>query len=532
MDNQVDAVSTPKAIDDSHDGDDDKTHPKTILVLQRSGSFETADITNPGTPSSNASRRDNMDKSNNPEGLPITPSNESPAGFSSNDGNFIFEDKDDENYVHDNNDKIKIDYSENDIQSKVELELNGLFEKLKSKKADRLAVAKGNLGNTVAEENSSDSNKAKAPTPMKRGRFSALVYALITVLFGVYWVFSKDYCHDTAMVQAQAFFGKSSSMEGITVVLSETTSRIGSTIGHRFARLGATVESLQDGINCNDLDSVSTSIDSLITKHKGVDFLVHTGNLCLDHNIESLTSLEPTVQGYDALVGGNYLSAFLASQKILPSLEKSKYGTLVQFTSKSSSLVNESHLQSELESLSPSNIFPRMSSFFQREEKNNILTRLLYLPLRFVSVKMFEIAQHRVLTQAYPNIRTFEISSGWIGIGESPADELFHRIFQTEDEEENSPLSSSENADLQENLYELSQNAVWKWVVPPSTLPPITEMILGSPPTRQVLERSKQKRPSASIARYLPNTATVVTSGALVLLAMKTTPLSWRNIVW
>lgn len=322
----MNAPWVPKNVDDD---DDDKTPPQTILILQPNDSFETADITNPNTPLSHGSSIDNATDDNEiqeetREGLPITPSNESSAGASSNDGNFIFADSDDENDVHDDDetlnsaDKNMIDCSEEVIRAKVEVELNLLDEKFKTQKAERQAIAKEQFESAVAEE-SMKSQNVEAPMNMKRSRFLSLAIVLLPIVFAMHFLFSKDfattYCHHTTMELAQAFFGKQSPMEGITVVLSETTSRLGSTIEQRFARLGATVASLQDDIDCNDLDSVATSVDSLMEKHGTIDFLVQTGNLCLDQGVESLTSLQSTVQGHDALVGGNYLSSFLMTQK-------------------------------------------------------------------------------------------------------------------------------------------------------------------------------------------------------------------------
>jgi len=213
--------------------------------------------------------------------------------------------------------------------------------------------------------------------------------------------------------------------------------------------------------------------------------------------------------------GGNYLSAFMLTQKILPSLEKSSHGTLVQFTSKMSALASQS--------MSPSAAFPG------QETTKGIMTQLFYLPLSFTSVKLFESIQHRVIARAYPNVRSLEISRGWIGLGETGANDFFHRIFQEDDDA--SAFSSFEDEDLQESIYEWSQDAVWKWVAPPSPSP-VAEMIVGSPPTRQVVALSEQKRRSASVDKssYFPTSATtVVTTGALALLAMKAKEFSWES---
>jgi len=555
MEDQVSSPWVPKSIHVRNDDadDDDKTPPDTILVLQRNDSFDTADVTNPNTPSSQASSTHHQvevtledHKNETTCGLPITsPSNESLAGASSASGNLIFMDTDDDtndgnNTLH-SSDKDKMEYSdEKAIQAKLELELSRLDEKLKSQKAERRAIAQEQLDKVASEEEEEEtdsesilspkklmgffektllveSQNIQAPPPRKKGKFVSLALLLLPILHFFYSnFFLIPYCHETALEQAKAFFGKPTPMEGITVVVSETTSTLGRTIENRFALLGATVESLEDEMDCSNLDSVAASVDSLLKKHGSIDYLVQTGNLCLGHSIESLTSLQSTAQGHDTLVGGNYLSAFLATQKILPSLEKSKYGTLVQFTSQTATIVNPSYIQPTLKSL----------GLIEGDKTVQLLTKLAYLPLQFVYNKKFESVQHKVISRDYPNIRTLEISNGWSGIGAMAADDFFHRIFQNKDDEEEDSFFSSEDEDLQEHLYELSRNAVWKWVAP--ALPPVTELILGSPPTQKVVARAEQKSASASVARYLPvNTASIVTTGALAVLAMKTKTFSW-----
>ncbi len=526
----------PKDIDNDDDGP--KTPPKTILVMEETASVETADVTNPNTPLSNGSCNNEFQNIEiRQENLTVTPSNGSSTGRSSN-GPFIFSDTDDESDLNDennklqNSDKEKIEPSIESIQTKVEQELNRLDEKLRTQKAERRAVAEQQLETALAKESAkmadaTDGEVMKSQNvgvaQTKHSRFLFLAFLLLPIAF-IMNLFAKPYNHDNVLEQARSFFGTPSGMKGITVVLSETKSKLGSTIGHRFTQLGATVTSLQDDIDCSDLNSVSTAVDSILAKHGSIDYLIQTGNLCLEQSsdsIQALVSLEPTAQGHDSLVGGTYLSAFMLTQKVLPKLEKSKHGTLVQFTSKTSSLANKSNLQSGIESLPPSIVFPG------REVTNDILTQLFYLPYRFAYVKLFESIQHGVISRAYPNVRTLEISRGWVGIGEAGADAFFDRIFQ---EDQNiAAFSAIGDEDLQDNIYEWSQNAVWKWVASPTSAP-IAEMILGNTPTQQALIRSEQTSPSASVTKYIPASATtVITSGALALLAMKSKTFSWGS---
>ncbi len=498
----------PKDVDDTQCDGDENTPPRTILFVPESGSVETADITSPNTPLSNASCSNDVDEIIEiNDSLAGTPSNGSSAGKSSP---YIFSDTDDEIDLQDENNKLRsgdvVECSIESIQTKVELELSRLDEKLKTQKAERRAVAKQHFDIVAAESDGSMKSQNVGVAQTKQIGFLFLAFVLLPIVFMVHCffldAFVAPYSHDIAMEFAQDFFGTPLAMKGITVVVSETKSKLGSTIGHRFVELGATVTSLQDDIDCNNLDSVSTAIDSVLGKHDSIDYLVQTGNLCQD-SMETMVS------------GRNYLSAFMLTQKILPSLEKSRHGTLVQFTSKTSALASQS--------MSPSTAFPG------QETTNGIMTQLFYLPLSFTSAKLFETIQHRVITRAYPNVRSLEISRGWIGLGETGANDFFHRIFQEDDDA--SAFSSFEDEDLQENIYEWSQDTVWKWVAPPSPSP-VAEMIVGSPPTRQAVALSEQKRRSASVAKssYFPTSVTtVVTTGALALLAMKAKEFSWDS---
>ena len=539
--------------------------PRNVTVFEtagkdntddHSGSEETAGSTNPNTP---VRGRDNSNNTN--YSLPASQSMESSIMFLDTD------DEDDERNhsgdkeynvtftASDQRTRRQPEYSEEGIQGKVERELESLFARLKTKKAERRATAKENFEHAAAEEKSeSNEDAGVSSTEQKRSpvgpqncattaqKKQTSVFSILSMLLPavilIHWFFSTPYSHDVATERAQRFFGTRTvgsnemPMKGITVVLSETESKLGSTIEERFARLGATVSSIQeqDNIDCNDLNSVSKSVDALIRKHAKIDFLVHTGSLCLtDNSIVSMTS-QTTAQGHDALFGGNYLSSFLATQKILPNLEKSRFGTLVQFTSPASALAGGTKLMDIDGEESP-------GASVLMQERQFYLSMLLHLPLQYASVKLSEILQHRVLSRAYPNVRTMEISNGWIGIGEKGADEFFDRVFESSEESVRGFSFSgvitpiAKNEDLQDGIYEWSQDAVWKWVVSP-TLPPVSDMILGSPigqqPIKQAAARFEKENPSL-MKKYLPtNTAAVVTTSALALLAMKAkTGSSW-----
>jgi len=577
------------------------------LLLEQTGSGETASTTNPNTPVRGTSDNDNFD---NITFTPSTESSTSAAGNGKSRRPYIFLDTDDET---DHDDDVKADQalndeekkeldgstrpanaatnkerqnyagdnnSEDNIQDRIEQELNRLFDRVRKQNAAKSDIAKEQLESAVAEEKEDidagdsgeeekESNPSQNSEPQESSmdeplfdpkcqspiirpqncataksyqtRFFSLLSRLLPAVLLMHWFVSKvlvtPYNHDTARERAQTFFRAESTespMEGITVIVSETESKLGSAIEDRFARLGATVASID--IDCNDLNSVADSVDSVVEKFGMIDFLIHTGNLCLlprtdqtmNDNIESITST--TLQGHDALFAGNYLSSFLVTQKILPRLEQSRFGTLVQFTSPASAFVDGSQLKIESSSSEDINTGPRPAASLLLQQQETYFSTLLHLPLEFAYAKLSEILQHRVLTRAYPNIRTMEISRGWRINGEGGADDFFDRIFGTE---EGGAIPSStaigNDEDLQDSLYEWSQNAVWKWVAPP-TPAPIIELLLGSPIGPQIgtIRPMDTTGESPAAVTYFPaNTVSVVTSSALFLLAMKAKTVVW-----
>lgn len=392
----------------------------------------------------------------------------------------------------------------------------------------------------IDKDKSQITNAKEYPTDKRnvqqRTRF--ILMLLPVMFFSCYSIFLRgfgtilSYDHERSLEKAQHFFETTTRgsmeeasstlpMEGIHVVLSENDSNLGSTIQDRFVRLGATVASIDDeGIDCSDLNSVAESVDTLINKlDRKVDFLIHTGNLCLGggglmtkNALESMAS--ESAQGYNNLFAGNYLSSFLATQKILSRLEESRFGTLVQFSSPISKLVDGSKL-ANIDSAHR----PEASVMLQQRE--TYFSSMLRLPIGFAYTKLAEILQHKVLSRTYPNIRTMEITNGWTNgllLGEESADEFFDQVFRKPNEEEEFlPSSTSvgnhkiaDNEDLQDDLYELSQTAVWSWIAPP-TPAPIAERILGT--------HLVATNPSSSY--FSTNTLAMVSSSTLALLAVR-----------
>jgi len=283
------------------------------------------------------------------------------------------------------------------------------------------------------------------------------------------------YNHEIMIDQARSFFKLNDDesveksqkpMMGIIVAVSETKSNLGKELADRFERLGATVASAE--IDCSNLNNASETIDATFDQYRRIDFLIHTGNLCLwPVSSQSITDnvkyiVSTSLQGYDMLFAGNYISAFLMTQKLIPFLERSRLGTVVQFTSPIFSTVVDGSLL-EVDTSSESN--PPASKLLQNQ--GSFISALLYLPSQFAYVKLAEILQYQVFVRDYPNIRSIEFPLGWMN---REVDGFFKLLFEAENShamaDTGTIISSAliDDEDLQEDLYEWSQRAISKWL--------------------------------------------------------------------
>lgn len=505
------------------------------VALRRSNSAETADVTIDTTPTTTPSRTDEASS------LPATPSTTSSSASPNHKSSpYIFTDDEHDEAEGEEagipQETIQRDSAQNDaIEAKLDEEMKRLDERIRDQKAGERALAQEQLSSNEAEKEKSldESSSSSLPTPVDKKNddentvsFFRLLLLLIPITLLVA-LFTTSYNPDKTLERANVFFETSGSdkpMQGITVVVAETESKIGKVMEERFGNLGATVASIQ--IDCHDLTSVSESIDALLKQVDSVDFLVNTGNMCIAQNkdqtvMENMKSItSKTVQGYDALYAGNYLSSFLMTQKLLPKLEQSRFGTLVQFTSGLSMLVDGSRLKMDSASENPV-----VSTLLQHDVDNTVLS-MMKLPVQYAYAKLSEALQHRVIARSYPNVRTMEVSdaNGFIS-REVGINNFFYGVFEQELKDTKLPPSMIiDNEDLQDSLYEWSQNAVWKWVAPPS--PSVSDMLLGR--GKGVSSTSINEESSMTmITQYLPSaqTFTVVTGGALAMMAMKTS--SW-----
>jgi NAD(P)-dependent dehydrogenase (short-subunit alcohol dehydrogenase family) len=238
---------------------------------------------------------------------------------------------------------------------------------------------------------------------------------------------------------------------------------------------------------CWDLATVSKSVDDIVDRFGGrIDFLVHTGNLCLEQKSIFSSLLaggaaavgRPTSQGYDGMFGGNFMSAFLITEKLLPHLELSKYGTIVQFTSPIAAGIGD---RSRLEVTTAG---PINSSSVATTTDNgrkgggrppvsvqiSKFATLLSLPVQLATVKLAERFLARTLARTYPNIRVLEIPRRWWWVGPTEATAFFDRIFERELDGNDgllSPTSCSDPSEdeigLQDDLYLWCQDATRPW---------------------------------------------------------------------
>lgn len=274
-------------------------------------------------------------------------------------------------------------------------------------------------------------------------------------------------------------------LKGAVVVMTETVSGVGSSIAHGFSVLGATVTSLQ--VDCTDLNSVSKSVDSILDAFDRVDFLINTGNLCLWKTPTTNTTApipfisSPTSQGYDALFAGNYLSSFLMTQKVIPYLERSKFGTLVQLTSTASFFSDgfRHHIDG-----GSSGIVPLLS---MPQTGGGYIGATSKLFQRFADVKLAEVLHIRTLKRIYSNIDVIEISKNPFAIGRD-ARSFFTVVFRTSKQVDMSvpkhslvtwyaiPVISEllerltkprSDESLQDDFYDWSFDVVQEWIPVP-----------------------------------------------------------------
>ncbi|CAJ1962388.1 unnamed protein product [Cylindrotheca closterium] len=145
-------------------------------------------------------------------------------------------------------------------------------------------------------------------------------------------------------------------LEGMNVVVVTASTAVGSELTDVFSRLGARVIAVDASyrylasvkataplvdtlkVDFADLVSVAKGADDIAESFSHVDVLINCVN---DYSRE----YGRTEQGYDKYFGGNYLSEFLLTTKLLEQLNRSPRGTLVQLQSMAHMTVNGSDLR-------------------------------------------------------------------------------------------------------------------------------------------------------------------------------------------
>ena len=138
-------------------------------------------------------------------------------------------------------------------------------------------------------------------------------------------------------------------LTGKVVVVTGATSGIGLSLTKMLSRLGATVVALGRSpekllalqreiptvqtveIDLVDLHSVSQAVDNITQKFEKIDILVN--NAGMHDGFNNLWGTLQTAQGYDQVFGVNYLSHFLLTEKLAPTLMNSSNPMVVQVSS-------------------------------------------------------------------------------------------------------------------------------------------------------------------------------------------------------
>jgi len=176
-----------------------------------------------------------------------------------------------------------------------------------------------------------------------------------------YTSLASDYTGSTSNAAEQ-----NAPLDGLHIVITGATSGLGLSLTKKLYNLGGTIiavgrsqsklAKLVEDLNENnkyqkrkriipvladfqDLDSVSLAANEIKSKFKKIDYLVNNaGMMYQTFGIE-----RSTPQGYDEVFGVNYLSHFLLTDKLLPSLKRSKLvngSRIIQIASSMHLMVN------------------------------------------------------------------------------------------------------------------------------------------------------------------------------------------------
>eukprot|EP00591_Stephanopyxis_turris_P000673 CAMPEP_0195511052 /NCGR_PEP_ID=MMETSP0794_2-20130614/3506_1 /TAXON_ID=515487 /ORGANISM="Stephanopyxis turris, Strain CCMP 815" /LENGTH=368 /DNA_ID=CAMNT_0040638589 /DNA_START=161 /DNA_END=1267 /DNA_ORIENTATION=- len=216
-------------------------------------------------------------------------------------------------------------------------------------------------------------------------------------------------------------------LKDAVVVVTGATSGIGLSLTQTLIKMGATVIAIgrsqtklsklqeetkqEPGVvvpflaNLNDLSSVAKTSDDIRKKFKRIDVLVNNAGM---HYGAIAWNERTNAQNFDESFGVNYLSHFLLTEKLLPSLKKSsKLATIVQVSSSFHWAVDGSDLVPTADGKQP----PKASVFGNSP-----------LPWRtqraYANSKLAQLLHSRALVRqpGFPNhVRVVNVCPGWVG---------------------------------------------------------------------------------------------------------------------
>ena len=215
-------------------------------------------------------------------------------------------------------------------------------------------------------------------------------------------------------------------LKGVNIVVTGATSGLGLDLAKTLHKLGGTIiavgrsesklanlANLLDSKNntkrvvtivadLQDLDSVSAAGDKIRSKYKSIDYLINNAGLT-----NGPYTKVPTPQGFDMIFGVNYLSHFLLTEKLLPSLKRSKLASgsrIVQISSSAHVIVNGDDLVPSSSSLAP----------LASEETHTILHAMN----AYANSKLAQIYHTRSLNREFENnnspIKVVSVCPTWV----------------------------------------------------------------------------------------------------------------------
>jgi NAD(P)-dependent dehydrogenase (short-subunit alcohol dehydrogenase family) len=147
-----------------------------------------------------------------------------------------------------------------------------------------------------------------------------------------------DDSNETAAPLSDTIVVVTGATSGIGLALTRTLSKMGAQVvalGRSSSKLAALQEEIPSvqivKFDLSDLDSVSQAADQLVKSFPRIDLLINNGGM--HDGVANFAGSPPNPQGYDNVFVVNYLSHFLLTEKLAPSLSKSTRPVVLQTSS-------------------------------------------------------------------------------------------------------------------------------------------------------------------------------------------------------